>query len=228
MMVNFARQCGQAFHRTKLHEEAQVVAAVQERQRLARELHESVSQLLVAMMAIAEAGRDGWERNPQRTGERLAQIVEISQAALAEMRALLLELHPEAVFNSTLPELLGSLVRAAKGRQPIKAQLVIDGSEQPLPPEVLVALYRVAQESISNVLKHSRATDLRVYLLNGPNRITLRISDNGCGFDAQQTLPGVGLRSMHERAEAIGTTFSISRAIGQGTDVQISWQRTAT
>lgn len=220
-----AQQCVLALERARLSEQAQIAAAAEERQRLARDLHDAVSQVLFAATTIAESLPRAWERSPERALEQLQQVVVFNHAAMAEMRKLLLELRPEVIVKSRLDQLLKPLVESAKGRRKIAAHFIVDGEEALFPPDVIVALYRIAQEGINNILKHSEATEFWVYLQHQPDLTTLQIRDNGRGFDAQQPSSGLGLQSMRERAETIQAAFEITSAIDQGTKVQIAWQR---
>ena len=124
----------------------------------------------------------------------------MNRAAMGEMRTLLLELRPETIVNSALSKLLTHLVEAARGRKKIAGQFELAGVEEPLPPEVHIAFYRIAQEGINNILKHSEAREFRVYLNSQPDQISLQIRDNGRGFDMEQPSSGMGLGSMRERA----------------------------
>jgi signal transduction histidine kinase len=139
------------------------------------------------------------------------------------MRTLLFELRPESIDKTELQELLRQLIAAAKSRKRIKAQLSARGDAVRLPPTVHVALYRITQESINNILKHSQASEFTVTLEQEPQRIELTIVDNGSGFDTSETHSGLGLSSMRERAEGIGAILTVTSAPGQGTQINIVW-----
>jgi signal transduction histidine kinase len=220
-----AQQCVLALERARLSEQARVAAASEERHRLARDLHDAVSQVLFAATVIAESLPQTWGRSPERALDQLQQVVVFNHAAMAEMRKLLLELRPEVIIRSRLDQLLTHLVEAAKGRRKIASHLIVEGNEETFPPDVIVALYRIAQECINNIMKHSEATEFWIYLQHQPDLTTLKIQDNGRGFDAQALSSGLGLQSMRERAAAIQADFQVSGAVGQGTTVQIVWRR---
>lgn len=199
-------------------------AVVEERQRLANELHDSVSQALFSTTMIAESLPLLWERNPEQAKARTQQVVTLTRGALAEMRSLLLELRPEAIIRSKLHDLLKQLGEVAQGRRQLELILELEASEEVLPAEVQVALYRIAQESINNVIKHSQATQLLIALQYEPEQLTLRIEDNGKGFDQQATSGGMGQTTLRERANAIGASLTIDSAVGQGTRILLVWQ----
>jgi PAS domain S-box-containing protein len=222
-MMTLAHLCAQALERARLHQQAKQLAAYEERQRLARELHDSVSQVLFSSSIMAETLPQVWARDPQRAMERLTEIVTYNRAAMAEMRTLLLELRPESIVRTPLRELLEQQVRVVQGRKTLDIQLHIDGAESPAVPEVHVALYRITQESLNNVVKHSHASRVRVELQTSPSRVRLHISDDGRGFDLKRTTAGIGLNSIRERAQMIGAVLRLHSAVGQGTQLTLEW-----
>lgn len=213
-----------AIQNAQLFQQAQEVAAYEERQRLARDLHDAVSQTLFSATTIAESLPRLWPRSPEKTMERIEQVVVLNRAAMAEMRTLLLELRPEAIINTRLDRLLNQLVEVVQGRKRMEAELLIEGTHDSLPPGVHLAMYRIAQESLNNILKHSQATSFTVQLQQQADHVSLRVRDNGRGFDAKQMVSGIGLESMRERAEAIGASLQVVSAPGQGTEVTVTWQ----
>ncbi len=141
----------------RLYEQAQALAALEERQRLARDLHDAVSQTLFSASLIAEVLPRLWERNPAEGQRSLAELHQLTRGALAEMRTLLLELRPAALLEVGLADLLRQLAEAVTGRSRVPIDLSLD-KPYPLPPDVQVNLYRIAQEALSNVAKHSGAS----------------------------------------------------------------------
>lgn len=220
----FAAQTATAIQNAQLYQQAQALAALEERQRLARELHDAVSQTLFSATTIAEALPRLWERNPERTKQRLQQVVTLNQAAMAEMRTLLLELRPETVLKTEMSMLLKQLVAAAQGKKNITGEVAVENIS--LPPDVHVAFYRIAQESINNILKHSHASKFVVQLKNEANHVELSIRDNGQGFNMATLSPGLGLGTMRERAAAIGATWEIESGLHTGTIVRVTWNKT--
>ncbi len=223
-MTTLAHHCAQALERTRLTEQAKELAATAERQRLARDLHDAVSQVLFSSTTIAEALPRQWERDPETTFDLLKQVVVFNRAAMAEMRTLLFELRPESIEHTDLGTLLNYLVDASRGRKLMEATLVVEGEPCRLPPDVHIALYRIAQESINNILKHSQAAACTVLLSQEAGGIVLSVRDNGQGFDVGKFSGGLGLSIMQERAEAIGAKLTIASQPGGGTLVQVQWR----
>ncbi len=204
--------------------QAEQAAAVAERERLARDLHDAVTQSLFSVAAIAEALPRVWKRDPQEALRGLEELRRLTQGALAEMRAMLLELRPAALTEHRLDALLDQLAEAMVGRtrMPVTTKLV---GECSLPAEVQIALYRIAQEALNNIAKHARASQAMLSLECGPGHAKLSIKDDGCGFDQETIEPHqLGLGIMHERAQAAGATLKIESQPGQGTLVTVDWR----
>jgi signal transduction histidine kinase len=207
----------------RLHE----LAASKERQRLARELHDAVSQSLFSVSLIAEVLPRIYEKDPVVARERLEELRQLTRGALAEMRMLLLELRPAALAETSLPDLLTQLSQAVIGRARIPVDVELDESASG-PADVNVALYRIAQEALNNVVKHAGASHARITLTSsdgdGDEVLCLVVADDGCGFDPHDTRSGrLGLGIMTERAESIGAHLDIDSARGQGTRVTVVW-----
>jgi PAS domain S-box-containing protein len=196
-------------------------AALEERQRLARELHDAVSQTLFSASLTAETLLIELERNPQDLKQRLERLVELTQGAFAEMRILLLELRPEAIVKTPLSDLVQHLISAAHVQKKIIGELWSADLPDALPTEMHVALYRIAQECINNILKHSQATLFRIELIGQSAQVLLRISDDGQGFDTAKLSGGLGLGSMRERAAALDATLNLTSAPGEGTTITV-------
>jgi PAS domain S-box-containing protein len=214
------RQAAEAALAQKAADEA--VAA--DRTRLARDLHDAVTQTLFSASLLAEVMPQLWEFNPAEARKRMAELRELTRGALAEMRTLLLELRPSALTNAALPDLLRQLAEAVTGRARLPVELTVDG-DCCLVPEVQVVLYRIAQEALNNVMKYARATQVNVNLRqskDGSARLT--VIDNGIGFDPAAVPPNhLGLRIMRERAETVGAHLSINSEPGEGTQVTVTW-----
>ena len=209
--------------RRQVREQRERVIAAAERQRLARDLHDSVSQTLYSIAAIAEALPGVWERQPEVARQALRDLGHLARGALAEMRTLLLELRPSALVEEPLDELLRQLVDAARANTLVPIILTLNG-ECSLPSDVRLALYRIAQQGLNNAIKHAHADQIRVGLYCQPGRATLGVSDNGRGFDSDRVDPGhFGLSIMRERAAAVGAEFNLETARGSGTEITIIW-----
>jgi signal transduction histidine kinase len=208
----------------RLYEEAEKNAAMAERGRLARELHDAVTQTLFSASLIADVLPQIWEDNPEEGRRRLEQLRQSTRGALAEMRTLLLELRPVALLQTETGELFKYLVNAFTGRTRVPARLVFDCSYT-LPGEVKIGMYRIAQEALNNIAKHAEAEHVVITFLYQSSRVFLEIQDDGIGFEPGETAADhLGLPIMKERAIAIGADFSIQSSPGQGTTVCVYWR----
>jgi PAS domain S-box-containing protein len=206
-----------------LQQKAMQEAVSAERTRLARDLHDAVTQTLFSATLIADVLPDIWRLNEDEARRRLEELRLLTRGALAEMRTLLVELRPNALVEVPLPTLLRQLSEALTGRSRIDIQFSFDG-EGALSPEVQVALYRIAQEALNNVVKHSKATQAMLVLRLG-EQVRLSITDNGVGFDpAGVTADHLGLKIMCERSEAILAKFNLYSEPGEGTQITVTWQ----
>ena len=223
----FADQAALAIENARLYEQAQQAATLAERQRLARELHDSVTQTLFSASLIAEALPGLQERRPEDARRRLQELRELTRGALAEMRTLLLELRPATLTEVGLDDLFRQLAEAVVGRARLPVSVDVQGCG-PLPPDVQVAVFRLAQEALNNVAKHAQAECGAIYARYSPDRIELRISDDGCGFDPAAVPPGhMGMGGMRERAASIGARLAITSQPGRGTQVRVVWPASA-
>ncbi len=232
VLQSLANQAAIAVENARLYEQAQRLAVMEERQRLARELHDAVTQTLFSASLIAEAVPDLWESDREEGRQLLAELRQLSRGAMAEMRTLLLELRPAALVEANLRDLLRQLGEAVAGRTGVPVTVAVDDL-CPLPQEVHVALYRIAQEALNNVVKHAQASRVEVLLRcqdNGAQRLDypqlkLCISDDGRGFDlAHIPSERLGLGIIRERAQAIGANLAIESQLGGGTQIKVLWQ----
>jgi nitrate/nitrite-specific signal transduction histidine kinase len=228
MLAAIGQQAGVALENARLYRHSQEVAAAAERGRLARELHDSVTQTLFSANLIAGVLPTLWQRSPAMGQRRLVELRTLTQGALAEMRTLLLELRPTALIETPLADLLQQLALAAtvRSRVPVRVEV---GGQINLPAGVQVTLYRIAQEALSNMTKYARATAALVTLNDDDQtgEVSLGICDDGRGFDPQ-TVAGnhLGLKIMHERVAAIGARLAVVSRPGCGTQVSVVWKRT--
>ncbi len=198
------------------------IAVELERNRLARDLHDSVSQTLFTVATTAEALPRVWKRNPEIAEQGLEQLAQLTQGALAEMRNLLIELRPSGLVEKPLGELLQQLTKAISGRANLQITTIVE-SDRPVTNEVKLVFYRVTQEALNNIIKYAQATQVLVSLYGNSQKIVLRISDNGCGFDPNKIPSGhLGITIMKERADSIGATFHLKSSPGQGTEIVLS------
>lgn len=223
LAVMFGDQAVLAIENARLRAQAERTAVAAERNRIARDLHDSVTQTLFSATLIAEVLPKLVKRNSEDGIRRLEDLRQLTRGALAEMRTLLLELRPATLTEVSIEELLRQLTEAARGRAriPIDLQLEV---VNPLPPEVKVAFYYIAQEALNNVAKHARARQIWVMLVCHVDGAALTIRDDGQGFDMLQVTPErLGLAIMRERTEAIAGTLDIRSSIGQGATIAVRW-----
>jgi PAS domain S-box-containing protein len=224
LAMAFASQVAVAIENARLFQQAEQVAVSHERNRLARDLHDAVSQTLFSASLIADVLPKLWEQNPEAGKHKLDELRLLTRGALSEMRTLLLELRPSSLIEMDLADLLRHLSNAFTGRTRIPLTLNIEGVTDP-PLEVKVVIYRVVQESLNNINKHAQASQVFIDLHRSENRIQLEIRDDGCGFDLGSASPeSLGLGIMRERAESIGAHLLIHSEIGAGTHTELIWK----
>jgi PAS domain S-box-containing protein len=224
-LKTFAQLVGTAIVNAQLFEQAQELAVYKERQRMARDLHDAVSQTLFSASGIAQALPRIWQRDPDKVWPRLEQLERLTRGALAEMRTLLYELRPDTVQEVELPSLMQQLAEGIMGHSSVRVEVKVK-QDAPLeiPPDVHINFYQITREGLNNVVKHSGATqaDIDLYIAAHGARLTIR--DNGSGFDVQQTpASSLGLKIMNERAAEIGALLQIESHTGRGTTIAVNW-----
>lgn len=221
------------------YKQGQQIAVFEERQRLARELHDSVTQLMFSLTLIAQSIAPAWRRDPAEGERRINRLLELSQSALAEMRALLAELRPlERAEDSVVQRPSSVLVQQeglVRALQRHIAEVTQDELQVDLDPggyvrgplDVEEALYRIAQEALNNVIKHAHARRVQIRLWVDAGATRLIVQDDGVGF-APESRPssltpgsGLGLKTMRERAEALGGSAQVRSVPGSGTTVEV-------
>ncbi len=218
-------QAALAIENARLRAHAERIAVTAERNRIARDLHDSVTQTLFSATVIAEVLPKIWARDRKESERRLAELRQLTRGALAEMRTLLLELRPATLIEVGIGELLRQLTESAIGRARLPIGLSVDGDAS-LPPDVKIAVYHIAQEALNNVAKHARATSASLSLSCTDDRLLLRVQDDGRGFALDTvTAEHLGLTIMRERAESIGAHLDIASVVDHGTVVSLEWQQ---
>ncbi|HEY6074896.1 MAG TPA: GAF domain-containing sensor histidine kinase, partial [Anaerolineales bacterium] len=224
LALTVANQAAVTLINAELHRDAQALAVLQERQRLAQNLHDAVNQSLFSAGLIAEVLPRLWERDQDMAREFLEDLRRLTRGAMAEMRALLAELRPSTLTDAQLGELLVLLGNGFTGRTNVPATVTVEG-QGVLPAQVQVAIYRICQETLNNIAKHAGASTVEISLRHEGNGIALRIQDDGRGFDPALTPAGhYGLIMMRERADAVRAVLSITSEPGRGTEVGIRWE----
>ena len=212
-------QVAHAFDAAQRQVKANEAALMSERNRIARELHDSVTHALFAISLIAESLPQAWQSHPEAALESVAKLYPLAQGALAEMRALLLELRADEAVDRNLGDLLRELGDRARAFYDLPVTTTIVG-DCPLPKPVQAAMYRIAQEALNNIYKHARASWATIHLhCQASGAVVLRVSDDGKGMNLQNMgAHQLGLCIMRERAEEIGRPLPsrASQVRGQG------------
>ncbi len=250
LALSMADQVAITMVNSELNEHARALAGLQERQRLAQNLHDAVNQSLFSAGLIAEVLPRLWDRDQVEARKSLEDLRRLTRGALAEMRELLAELRPSVLSDSSLGDLLRQLANAFTGRTSIPVSVNIAG-EHVLSADIQVPLYRICQEALNNTAKYSRASQVEIDLQydtdaadnTGKGKeewptsyagalqrfvvssVELRIRDDGLGFDPSELArPGhYGLGMMRERAEAVGAQLTVTSNPGHGTEVTVCW-----
>ncbi len=224
LAITFSDQAALAIENSRLRSQIEQAAASAERERLARDLHDAVTQTLFSASLIAEAIPRVWERHPAEGRDGLDELRHLTRGALAEMRTMLVELRPTALTEKPVGELLRHLTEAVTSRTRIPVTLRVEGDTS-LEPDVQIVLYRIAQEALNNVAKHAGAKQVLISLRCQPRQVSLEVSDDGRGFDPGDVLPDqLGLGIMRERAESIGAEIRIDSQPGRGTRIEVHWK----
>ncbi len=224
LLKTIGQQIGVAVENAHLYEQAEQTAISAERNRLARELHDAVTQTLFSANLIADVIPQIWKRDPEEGMKNLEELRQLTRGALAEMRTMLLEMRPESLERADIKSLLTQLTDAFIGRVRVPVSLVIEGDCK-LTQEVKIVFYRVAQEALNNIAKHSGARQVDVHLKCTPGQLTLLTKDDGLGFDPESITPEhLGIAIMRERASSIGAILKIDSHVGQGTTIKLDWR----
>jgi PAS domain S-box-containing protein len=235
LLQSFANEAAIAINNATRYREALNVAAYEERNRLARELHDSVTQSLFSANLVAKVLPDLAQNNPERFDYAVKTLGQLTQTALAEMRTMLLELRPRSLTQAPLDSAFQNLTLTIASRSPLEITHSTFDPTPALPEDVQLGLYRIVQETLTNIVKHSQAHhvefDLRVhppFPQGNPRRwqgeIAIHIADDGKGFDMDAVPQGhFGLQIMRERAASIGAKFEMTSEQGNGTQMTVVW-----
>lgn len=221
VMMLVADQLAIAVNNAYLYQQARSMARVEERQHLARELHDSVSQTLFAASSMADLLPRVMEQKPERLPHYADQLRQMTRGALAQMRTLLVELRPDALTKTDLGVLLNQLSQAHTGNTGLPVTCTVDGTFV-LPEAQQIAYYRIAQEALNNITRHADAQQVTLGLSRSGGLVCLTISDDGRGFNPDD-IPAdhFGLRIMQERALAIGALLDVQSQPGRGTTITL-------
>lgn len=221
LALAFAQQIAVAIENSRLYEQAGLLAVLEERQRLARELHDSVSQVLYSIGLGTKSARAALEHNPSQIPEALDYVDRLAEAGQVEMRSLIFELRPESLKTDGLVAALEKQAAVLRLRHQLAVQMNLC-PEPDIPLAIKETLYRVSQEAIHNIVKHAHATQVTLKLECSEHQVCLVIRDNGVGFDPSADYPGhLGLRSMRERAVRSKGEIQIDSGPAKGTQIQL-------
>ena len=204
-------------------EQRRQAAVLEERTRLAREIHDTLAQGLTGIVVQLEAAEDALAETPAEAQAHIARARQLARTSLAEARRSVRALRPQALTDSDLPTALPRLVEQVTAQTPLQAQVQVHGTPCPLPPDVENALLRIGQEALINTVKHAQASTVQLALTFDAAAVCLRVTDDGRGFDPQRaaTHEEFGLVSMRERAERIGGRFTLTSWPTHGTTVMV-------
>jgi len=224
-LMAFAELAAIAIQNARFFQRSQGLAAMEERQRLARDLHDSVSQTLFTCRNMAESALRRWEKDPARARTLMEEVYDLTKTALAEMRILLMELRPAALTQVSLKQLFEQYLQPIQERRQFTLKLDIENIP-PLPPDVQIAMYRIVQEALNNIDKHAGAKHVIVMAKNYEHCVELQISDDGVGFDVTSVhSASLGLGIMKERAESIKASLLVESETNKGTRITVIWQK---
>jgi two-component system nitrate/nitrite sensor histidine kinase NarX len=223
----FTNQIAIAIQNAQTFEHARDDATREERQRLARDLHDAVSQTLFSAKVTAEtlAVPHLIDSDPAFVRQGLTQLAKLTKGALSEMRTLLVELRPDALEEIELTKLLEQLVNALQTRTIADVSYTVSGFPIAIPTDAKITLYRIAQEALNNIIKHANADHISLCLDYAEDHILLRITDDGIGFDPDVvSADHMGVRIMRERAISADLALTIHSALKEGTIVECQWE----
>jgi PAS domain S-box-containing protein len=221
LLVALAERAAVAIGNSRQYQQAQDSAMMDERQRLARDLHDAVTQTLFAAGLNAQALPYVWAADPEEGRRCVEELQRLTWGALAEMRTVLVELRPAAIADTDLGELVRQLAQAMTARAPLLEIAVNTEGEGKLPPEIQTVFYRVAQEALANIVKHADATRVELRLVRRSDVVELSVTDNGRGFNPLVVGGGhLGLGIMRERVESIGGSFNVESVPDRGTTLR--------
>ncbi len=222
LLTSIAEQVGVIVTNARLRQQA---AQLEERQRIARDLHDSVTQSLYGLVTLTEAGQLDLQRDePDRVALRQTfdRLGETTRQALKELRLFIFELNPPVLADEGLIGALHLRLASVEGRSDLAARLLADDTIR-LPLSIETELYHIANEALNNILKHAHARSITVYLSREDASIVLEVIDDGCGFDVAtaQAAGGLGLNNLYERSRRIGGSLKILSRPGAGTRVRV-------
>lgn len=227
VLRSLAYQAAVAIENARLYEQAQQLAVMEERNRLARDLHDSVTQAVYSVTLYAEASARLLSLGQvEVAADHLRELRATAQQALREMRSLIFELRPPVLEKEGLVAALHARLDAVEGRSGVKTQFLVEG-DATVPAELERELYRIAQEALNNALKHAQASSIKLHLRLDEQTVMMEIVDDGSGFllEVAEDSGGMGLRGMQERAARLGGCLTVESSPGEGTKLKVEVNR---
>ncbi|WP_017728662.1 sensor histidine kinase [Halalkalibacterium ligniniphilum] len=214
--------------RVRMQETVKKAAVTEERQRLARDLHDAVSQQLFAISMMTAAVKQGFDGASEGTKKQITMVEQMANTAQAEMRALLLHLRPAHLEGKSLKEGMISLFKELEQKHGLKVTSRMDAVDH-LPKGIEDHLFRIVQEAISNILRHAKASHVEIQLRKSENQVRMKLIDNGIGFDLAEKKHGsYGLQTMRERMNEVGGVLDIVSVPEKGTQLEakipVAWK----
>lgn len=217
----FVDQAALAIRNARTYQDRRTIAALEERQKLARDLHDTVAQTLWSACLMTELLAGEMAQKGSECKGSIQELSRLIHNALFEMRALLLEMRPETMAKTRLEELLAHFIADIQSRMALPITLKVSGIDC-LSPEMRFTLFRVIQEAFNNALHHANAQHIEVSVHYEADRVILQVSDDGCGFDARSISAGQGLSIIKERIQQIGGEVCIRSQPGAGTQIEMN------
>ncbi len=216
-----AQQVTLAVQINRLAEQGRQSAVLEERNRMAREMHDTLAQGFTGIVVQLEAAEDTLRGAPDDAAQHLTRARSLARESLAEARRSVWALRPQALEHKRLPDALRDSITALTASAPLALHVHIEDSLPALPAETDAELLRIGQEAVTNALKHAQANNLTIMLNQQEGRLTLAVRDDGRGFDATHTTGGFGLIGMRERAARIGGELRVESKPGKGSEVSV-------
>jgi signal transduction histidine kinase len=208
--------------------EAEQSAVLNERNRIAREIHDTLAQSFTGIVVQLEAGKRALPDEPDETEAHLERASSLAREGLQEARRSVQALRPLALEQADLPTTLEQFLDRMTGGTPTKCDFKLTGTPAVFAPEITANFLRVGQEAVTNAVRHAGASVVKVRLDYEPNRMTLSVEDDGCGFDPELTIDGFGLIGMRERARSIGARLDIRSRLSVGTSITVVFEVEST
>jgi signal transduction histidine kinase len=220
LFLALSQRAGLSIENASLFEQTREIAVIEERARLARDLHDSAKQKAFAALAQLGASRGIFRKSPDSATEHLEEAENLVYEVIQELTFLIQEMYPLALKEKGLVVILREYIYEWETRNEIAVHLEVENSQR-LPLDIEQALYRIIQESLANIARHSQASQVKINLQFGIEMVVVSVQDNGKGFDTVERPMGIGLRSMKERVAKIDGTLTIQSKPGGGTLIHV-------